>query len=129
VIRGDVIANALYDPAKVYTFLVYGNFDANGDGASTQAEAEDIKAMVTGWGGKVTDQLTGNVDFLIMGDRPQLPPPPSADAPSAVVNNYMHMRDLAQRYDRLLEQAQSTSVPILNQNRLFTLIGRRPGAR
>jgi hypothetical protein len=129
VIRGDVIANALYDPNKVYTFLVYGNFDANGDGTATPAEADDIKAMITAWNGKVTDTLSGNVDFLVLGERPQLPPPPSADAPTPVVNNYMHMRDLAQKYDRLLEQAASTSLPILNQNRLFTLIGRRPGAR
>jgi hypothetical protein len=27
VVRGDVIANAVYDPKKVYTFLIRGNFD------------------------------------------------------------------------------------------------------
>jgi hypothetical protein len=129
IVRGDVIANAIYDPSKVYTFLVYGNFDANGDGVATPGEADDIRAMITAWGGKVTDELTGNVDFLVLGQRPQLPPKPRADDPPAVVGEYIRLDTLAQRYDRLLEQATSTSMPILNENRLYTLIGRRAGSR
>lgn len=129
VVRGDVVANAIYDPNKVYTFLVYGNFDTNGDGVATPNEADDVRAMITSWGGKVTDELTGNVDFLVLGQRPQLPPRPRAEDPVAILNEYIRLDQLAQRYDRLLEQAQSTSMPILNENRLYTLIGRKPGSR
>jgi hypothetical protein len=45
------------------------------------------------------------------------------------VGEYIRLDTLAQRYDRLLEQATSTSMPILNENRLYTLIGRRAGSR
>lgn len=125
IVRGDVIANPVYDPNKTYTFLVYGNFDANGDGRATPAEQADIVAMVQAWGGKVTDELTGNVDFLVLGQRPILPPAPTADTPIAIVREYMRLNSIVERYNSLLEQAQATSLPVLNENRLYTLIGER----
>jgi hypothetical protein len=126
IVRGDVIANAIYDPSKVYTFLVYGNFDANNDGQATPAEAADIRAMIESWGGRVTDELSGDVDFLILGQRPILPPRPGVGSPWPVVEEFMRLDSIAQRYDRLWEQAISTSLPVLNENRLYTLIGRTP---
>lgn len=129
VVRGDVVANAVYDPKKIYTFLVYGNFDANRDGVGTPAEAEDVKALVQAWGGKVTDELSGDVDFLVMGTRPVLPPRPSVDAPIVVMQEFMRLDAMATRYDELFRQATSTSVPVLNENRLYTLIGGHPNTR
>lgn len=125
VVKTDVIANAIYDPSKVYTFLVYGNFDPNAAGVATPAGADDIKAMIQSWGGKVTDELSGDVDFLVLGQRPQLPPKPGLGAPGAVVAEYIRLDGLAQKYDQLQTQATSTSLPVLNENRLYTLIGRR----
>lgn len=124
VVRGDVIANAIYDPNKVYTFLVFGNFDANGDGQATPQEAADIAAMIDAWGGRVVEELTGDVDFLVLGQRPILPPRPGVGQPWAVVQEFMRLDALAQRYDRLWDQAVSTNLPVLNENRLYTLIGR-----
>lgn len=124
VVKGDVIANAVYDPKKVYTFLVYGNFDFNNDGRFSAEEQVDITALVTQWGGKVTQTLTGDVDFVILGVRPVVPPAPPVDAPPAVVEQHVLEVRKQQQYDRLLQQATATSIPVLNQNRLFTLIGR-----
>lgn len=124
VAKGDSIANALYDPYKKYAFLVYGNFDADGDGRSTPEEAGEIKAIVSGWGGKLVDSLSGEVDFLVLGSRPVTPPQPGADAPVAVVQEFIRLRNIAREYDRLFEQAAATSIPVLNENRLRTLIGR-----
>jgi redox-sensitive bicupin YhaK (pirin superfamily) len=119
-----VIANALYDPRKVYTFLVYGNFDVNGDGRATAAEADQIRALIEGWGGKVVSDLSGNVDFLVLGQRPQVPPKPGAGQPIAVVQEFIRLDQAAQRYDTLFQQASATSIPVLNENRLYTLIGK-----
>ena len=129
VVRGDVVANAVYDPNKIYTFLVYGNFDANRDGMATLAESEDVKALIQSWGGKVTDELTGDVDFMVLGTRPVLPPPPPSSAPYAVMQEFMRLDAMASRYDELFRQATSTSVPVLNENRLYTLIGGSPNTR
>lgn len=129
IVKGAVVANAIYDPSKVYTFLVYGSFDANGDGIATPGEANDINAMIDAWGGKTTDELTGSVDFLVLGQRPVVPPAPTSGSPPAVVMDYMRIDKLAAHYDDLYKQAVATSLPILNENRLYTLIGRRPGVR
>jgi hypothetical protein len=127
VVKGDLIANAIYDPKKVYKFMVYGNFDANGDGRTTAQEAEDVKAVITAWGGQVVDDLVGDVDFLVLGARPTLPPPPASGAPIEVVREYQRLDSIARRYDDLFAQASSTSIPVLNENRLYTLSGRRAG--
>ncbi|MFT3683350.1 MAG: hypothetical protein QM783_00240 [Phycisphaerales bacterium] len=124
VAKGDVIANAVYDPTKKYAFLVYGNFDANRDGRTTPEEAAEIKAVITGWGGRLVDSLSGDVDFVVLGSRPVVPPQPDAAAPVAVVQEFIRLRNIAREYDRLFEQASSTSIPVLNENRLKTLIGR-----
>lgn len=123
IARGDVLANALYDPNKKYVFLVFGNFDS-GDGRLTPEGQGAVKALIEEWGGKVTDALTGDVDFLVLGSRPVLPPPPRPDAPIAMVEEYIRQRQLAERYDELLKQATATSIPVLNQNRLGTLTGK-----
>lgn len=124
IVRGDVVANSLYDPKKVYTFLVYGNFDVNSDGRPTAAEADQIRAIVKDWGGTTVDELTGNVDFLILGARPTVPPRPAPGAPLAVVQEFIRLDTAAQRYDTLFSQATATSIPVLNENRLYTLIGK-----
>lgn len=124
VAKGDVIANALYDPLKKYAFLVFGNFDADRDGRYTPDEAGEIKAVISGWGGKLVDSLSGEVDFLVLGTRPIVPPQPPADAPVALVQEFIRLRNIAREYDKLFEQAGATSIPVLNENRLRTLIGR-----
>jgi hypothetical protein len=123
VVRGDVIANAVYDPNKSYKFLVVGNFDANRDGVSTEDERRGIVAKIRDWGGEVTEELTGDVDFLVMGQRPVLPPEPPINAPIPVVEQYVAAQQVIDRYDRLFQQAATTSIPVLNENRLRTLLG------
>lgn len=129
IVRGDVIANAIYDPRKVYTFLVYGLFDADGDGQATQRETDDIRALIESWGGRVVNDLTGAIDFLVLGQRPIVPPAPGSGAPWPVIEEYMRLDRMAARYDDLFRQAAATSLPVLNENRLYTLIGGRPGVR
>ncbi|MGH7131023.1 MAG: hypothetical protein ACREJO_03660 [Phycisphaerales bacterium] len=123
VVNNDVIASAIYDPKKIYTFVVYGNFE-NTEGIATQAGADEIKALVDQWGGKTTDTLTGDVDFVVLGQRPAMPPNPPANADGPTVQEYIRKKKLVQEYDRLLQQAAATQIPVLNQNRLQTLIGK-----
>lgn len=123
VVRGDVLANAVYDPKKTYVFVIYGNFDSNHDGRATMQEQSDYRARITGWGGKVLDDLTGDVDFLVLGERPVLPPEPPSTAPVEIQDEYLRLQRAAKRYDELFKKATETSIPVLNQNRLDTLMG------
>jgi len=125
IVRGDVAANAVYDPNKTYRFLIYGNFDADGDGRATFEEQSQIRARIEQWGGRVQTDLTGDTDFLVLGERPVLPPEPAGNAPIESINFFISLRRQALRYDELFEKAQATSIPVLNQNRLFTLTGQR----
>lgn len=122
--KGDVIVNAIYDPKKTYSFLVVGNFDAQGYGTATPEGAGDVKALIDGWGGKVVNELRGDIDFVVLGARPVVPPQPPPDAAIGTITEYLRLNREAQKYDDLFKQAVSASIPVLNQNRLFTLIGR-----
>jgi hypothetical protein len=123
VVGGDVLANAVYDPKKSYKFVVFGAFDTDRDGVPTQREAENIRAIVRNWGGVVQDDIVGDTDFLVLGDRPAVPPQPPIDAPYAVVQEYARLERASREYDRLFEVALQTGIPVLNQNRLYTLTG------
>lgn len=125
IINGDVIANAVYDPKKIYTFAVFGNFDTGGDGIDTPQEIQDIRAMIEQWNGKVTEEVTGNTDFLVLGSRPVLPPQPKPTDPVELIQRYLQLRQNAQKYDDLFQKARETGIPVLNQNRLMTLTGTR----
>lgn len=126
IVKGDVIANAIYDPKKVYKFVVFGNFDADRDRLATALERQDVESMIQSWGGGIVPDLSGDVDFLVLGERPLLPPRPSADAPLEVVQEFIRRQRDVERYDKLFKDATSTGIPTLNENRLYTLIGKTP---
>lgn len=128
IVAGDVLANPIYDPTKVYRFVVFGNFDVNRDARATPQEAAEIRALIEDWGGEVSDELTGDVDFVVLGRPPVLPPQPPTSAPIEVLQQYVRLSEARQRYEALQSQASSTSVPLLNENRLYTLLGRRVSA-
>ena len=123
LIEGDLLVNPLYDPNKTYVFTVYGNFDTNGDGVPTPQEADEIRGFVEQWGGVVADDINGNTDFLVLGSPPILPPEPRVDDPVEVIDRYLRLSQEAQRYTKLFETAEKTGIPVLNQNRFFTLTG------
>ncbi len=124
ILNGDVVANAIFDPNKNYKFLVFGNFDVNGDGVYTPLERNDLQAIIEAWGGKVEKDLAGDIDFLVLGGRPVLPPKPSPDSPIEILQEFIRLNRVIELYDDYLKKAQQTGLPVLNENRLNTLIGR-----
>ena len=123
IVDGDVIANAVYDPSKVYHFVVFGNFDTDGDRVARPEEQNAIKGIISQWGGIIDDDLTGRTDFVVLGERPILPPQPPIDAPPAIIQQFINQSRIADEYDRLFDAAVKASIPILNQNRLYTRTG------
>lgn len=115
IIRGDVVANAVYDPDKTYKFVVEGLFDTNGDGLATRYERDELAALIERWGGTIVDEVQGDLDFLVLGERPTLPVRPGPDAPIAVLNEYNRLQREIDRYNELRLSAEVTSVPLLNE--------------
>ncbi len=126
IIRGNVIANAVYDPRKTYKFVVDGLFDVDGDGVATGYETDELEALIEQWGGKLESEVVGDIDFVVLGERPILPPPPGPGAPIATMQEYVRLQREIQRYDDLQARAEAASIPLLNSNRLQTLIGDFP---
>ncbi len=123
IVDGDMIVNPVYDPNKTYSFAVYGNFDSNMDGSSTSQESQTIRAIIEEWGGELTDDVSGDTDFLVLGTKPMLPPEPKPDDPAELIQRYLRIKRGVRKYDEMFDQAVQTGIPVLNQNRLFTLTG------
>ncbi|MHC5003673.1 MAG: hypothetical protein ACYTJ0_11160, partial [Planctomycetota bacterium] len=125
VVRGDVIANAVYDPNYKFRFLVHGKFDVNGDGTPTELEADYIRSLIEDWGGEVYrgDDLPGDLDFLVLGSEPPLPPPLRADPSPHETKVWIDKRTAHETYNALKRQAMDAQIPVLNANRFFVLTG------
>ncbi len=121
---GDLIANPVYsrDLHRHYTFVVYGDFDVNGNGVPSAAGRRQIVRMIEAWGGRVVNHLTSQTDFVVLGSPPSTtvaPATPSADN-SAMAK--MQSESLA-RYNSLQTRAQSLSIPVLDANRFLAMVG------
>ncbi len=123
IIEGDLIVNPVYDPNKVYRFVVFGNFDTNKDFVFTPQERSDIASIVEEWGGQVDSDISGETDFVVLGQRPTLPPAPKIDDPIEIVQRYRRLAQEQRKYDELFNTASNTGIPVLNQNRFYTLTG------
>ena len=125
IIRGDVIANAVYDPTYRFKFLIHGKFEIDGDAKPTETEAEYLRSLVLDWGGTVVtgDDLPGDLDFLVLGVEPPKPPPLPSDASPVLINDWVKRNEANERYNLVFRQAREAQIPVLNANRFFILIG------
>ncbi len=125
VIKGDVVANAVFDPNYRFKFLVHGAFDVNKDGRATPAESDFLRERIRAWGGEVVDgnELTGDLDFIVLGSEPALPAPLPADATESQTTSYVAAREAREKYETLFREARDAQIPVLNWNRFSTLTG------
>jgi hypothetical protein len=124
--EGDIIANVVYDKYRTYKFYVYGNFDIDNDGRPSPTDARRIKSMITQWGGVVADEFGFDVDFLVLGVKPSLPPLPPGGADSLTPEQIEERASKEReglKFEQLIGDARLLRVPVLNQNRFLTLIG------
>ncbi len=66
----DIVANLIWDSDRTNVFVVAGDFDLDDDGNIDYDGTEKIKALVEKWGGKTTDNVTIDADYLILGRPP-----------------------------------------------------------
>jgi len=128
IVRDNIIVNAVYDPEYKYSFLVHGEFDADGDGLP-ESNNRFIKDQIERWGGKIINDegmLPGDLDFLVLGISPQEPTGrPQRGASEAMMDDYARRKRAFLDYEHLLEQARAAQVPVLTSNRFLVLTGQR----
>lgn len=121
---GDQLINVVYDPNRTQRFFVYGDFDIDNRGEASVTERRRVENMITNWGGRLAENLSYDVDFLVLGQEPPLPqqPPPNVIDPT-VIAEFVAARQNFERYQQLIGQARELNIPILNQNRFLNLVG------
>ena len=124
--RNDVLINAVYSPTYTYRMMVYGKFDVNNDGKTSTGEASVIRNQIQGWGGKVIDseKVTGDLDFVVIGDPPPEPLPLSSSAGDIEVQAYTQAKNDYDTYNRIMKEATEAKIPVLNWNRFQVLTGK-----
>ncbi|MSR28871.1 MAG: hypothetical protein EXS03_04745 [Phycisphaerales bacterium] len=125
IARGDVLANAVYSPSYKYKFLVHGSFDVDSDSKPTTAETDYIRGKIQEWGGIVIDgdELTPEVDFVVIGAIPSRVMAKPLGEDSAGYNAYLESKRAYDAYESLVASARAAQVPVLNWNRFQILTG------
>jgi len=122
LVQGDLVVNLVYDRTQKYSFVVYGDFDLDGDGRTSPGDAEVIRRLITQWGGNVVNEVNVNTDFVVMGREPKVDAKPPADN---AVEQAAYQRAMAEldKYLEVRKQAMAMNIPILNQNRFLNFVG------
>jgi len=121
---GDVIANVVYDRNTKYQFFVYGEFDLDQNGITVASDAEIVKRLITQWGGKVTDKINADTDFVVLGKEPQvLIPTKDEQSDPIMVAKAQASQAAFDAYEEVKKQALDYHLPILNQNRFLYYVG------
>jgi hypothetical protein len=123
VVKDDVIANAIFSPDHRYKFLVHGKFDIDNDGRATSAETEYVRSRIQAWGGDVIDGdgLRGDLDFVVMGEKPMKPLDLPSNADAGQFSAHLEQQRAFESYEALFKEAQTARIPVLNWNRMQVL--------
>ena len=122
IVEGDIILNLVYNPHTKFDFVVYGDFDLAQSGQATAADADVVRRLITQWGGKVSDQVTVDTDFIVLGKEPLVPNLPESPSPLDTERREKAQKALDAYLD-IRSKAIQFSVPILNQNRFLYFVG------
>lgn len=124
ITEGDLIANIVYDRNARYNFLVFGNFDLDQNSVATAQDTEVIKRMVTQWGGRLTDKVNVDTDFVVLGQEPQIPTFTREELEEPLNRERLNRATAdANAFDEVRRMAQEYNIPILNQNRFLYFVG------
>jgi len=124
IAEGDLIANLVYDQNIKFKFVVYGKYDLDQNGIATDGDTDVMKRLVTQWGGKVTDTVNADTDFVILGKEPVLPSfsKEELDLPE----NAKKLADAQTEqdaYQKVKADARELHIPVMNQNRFLYFVG------
>ena len=125
IIRDNIIYNPVYDPDYKFSFIVHGQFDADGDG-EPESNNGFIKNKISHWGGIVIPDegiIPGDLDFLVLGIPPRKPMRQKKNSTSEMWDAWAVEQKAYNDYDELRKAAIEARVLILSANRLNVLTG------
>ncbi|MGB0767482.1 MAG: hypothetical protein ACPGYV_07205 [Phycisphaeraceae bacterium] len=131
ILPGDPVVNIAFDPNIDITMYAFGFFDIEGDGGTN--DISRINALILENGAELGDVakdeggipiLTPDLNYIILGARPELPEKPSPDEfDPVVIAEYQAQVAANEAYFRIVDEAKLLRIPVLNQDRFLQLIG------
>lgn len=128
---GDPVVNLGYDPNMTIRMFAFGNFDIENDGGTN--DLGRIEALIKESGAELVAVtkteagipiLTPDINYIILGEKPELPEKPAADEFDPVkIAEYQAQLAANEAYFRIVDEAKILRIPVLNQNRFLDLIG------
>ncbi|MCE5186115.1 MAG: hypothetical protein LLF76_08340 [Planctomycetaceae bacterium] len=122
----DIVANLIWDSKSANRFVIAGDFDFNNDGKVDADGAQRIREIIERWGGQVSDDVSINTDFMIVGNKPTVltrPTQDELDVDPIAGQRYEQSKQRAEAYDALMLKANNLGVPVFNEKRFLFLIG------
>jgi len=136
IVLDDIVANLIWDRQKTNVFMIAGEFDLDSDGDIDYDATDKIKTLIEKWGGRVTNTVTIDTDYIVLGQPPRILRKPTFDEleidPLAMQKYEASQRKLAD-YNQVKNQAEVLYIPVFNTARFLHFIGynalaRRPDA-
>jgi hypothetical protein len=126
ILKGDFVANLIWDADRTNVFAVAGDFDLDSDGQLDADATTRIETLVEKWGGKMADAITIDTDFLVLGKQPTVLQKPSLEQeeidPQATAKYEASLQRLA-RYNQLRDKAQSLWIPVFTYEKFLHFVG------
>lgn len=122
VVPGDPILNVVVGARKL-KFVVYGNFDLNGDGVTEPNGKFQLESLIKRWGGETQDQLDISTNIVVLGEQPTVPTKPDPNAGAAEVANYEQKAAENRKWTEIYDRAYKQTIPIMNTVTILYYIG------
>jgi hypothetical protein len=126
ILEGDVVANLIWDSSKINVFAIAGDFDLDNDGVIDFDAVDKIKVLIEKWGGKVVDDVSIDVDFLVLGSAPKVfrePTHEDTETNPAAMQQYNAALQRLDRYKDVQSRAEALWIPIFKYERFLYFIG------
>jgi cell division protein FtsB len=124
VLSGDVVSNLAFSSMTPPTFVVRGEFDLFGEGTPTPQNTRIVKNLIKRFGGKVSDELSVQTDYLVLGSEPTRPTKPEEGTQDQ--GEYQRKLKEYLRFQNLKDEARRLGIPVLNTSRFLAYTGYKP---
>jgi hypothetical protein len=120
IVEGDVVANPVYDRNRKFNFAVAGDFDLNFDGKIDDPGGEQVRRMISDWGGAIQPGVDTRTDFVVLGTAPAAPILPKEGEPDEATSNAVAAR---KAFDKIRQDALSLGIPVLTRTQFLHFVG------
>ncbi|MHC4476546.1 MAG: BRCT domain-containing protein [Planctomycetota bacterium] len=126
IVAGDIVANLVWDSKQTNVLAVAGDFDLDHDGKIDHDAPHRVKELIEKFGGKVSDAVSVETDFVVLGKPPRTfsqPTMEELEVDPLATQKYQVSLQRRAHYDELQSQANALWVPILNPERFLYFVG------